>query len=154
MREIAHQHTRLRANWTQANRHAGGSNTVVVAATELASASSQIDRHSHTKTSLIGARRYRQRRRRRDASWLHTSCVRSYRPKLALVPPSMTEITEVISCRSMAFPEHDGKDSDLQDIGAHYVKGHDPKITLSRDKSFFRSIAVTSSPLPLSRFLT
>ena len=91
MREIAHQHTRLRANWTQANRHAGGSNTVVVAATELASASSQIDRHSHTKTSLIGARRYRQRRRRRDASWLHASCVRSYRPKLALVPPSMTE---------------------------------------------------------------
>ena len=79
MREIAHQHTRLRANWTQANRHAGGSNTVVVAATELASASSQID-------------------------------------------------------------------SDLQDIGAPYVKGHDPKITLSRDKSFFRSASVTNSP--------
>ena len=48
----------------------------------------------------------------------------------------------------------DGKDSDLQEIGAPYVKGHDPKITLSRDKSFFRSVAVTNSPLPLSRFLT
>ena len=40
----------------------------------------------------------------------------------------------------------DGKDSDLQDIGAPYVKGHDPKITLSRDKSFFRSASVTNSP--------
>ena len=40
----------------------------------------------------------------------------------------------------------DGKDSDLQDIGAPYVKGHDPKITLSRDKSFFKSVPVTNSP--------
>ena len=105
MREIAHQHTRLRANWTQPDRHAGGSNTVVVATTVLSSASSKIDRHSHTKTSMTGARRWRHRRRRRDASWLHASCVRSYRPKLVLLPPSMTEIREVISCRSMAFPE-------------------------------------------------
>ena len=48
----------------------------------------------------------------------------------------------------------DSDDSDLQDIGGPYVRGHDPKITLSRDKSFFRSVAVTNSPLPLSRFLT
>ena len=40
----------------------------------------------------------------------------------------------------------DGKDSDLQDIGAPNVKGHDPKITLSRDKSFFKSVPVTNSP--------
>ena len=40
----------------------------------------------------------------------------------------------------------DSDDSDLQDIGGPYVRGHDPKITLSRDKSFFRSVAVTNSP--------
>ena len=40
----------------------------------------------------------------------------------------------------------DSDDSDLQDIGGPYVRGHDPKITLSHDKSFFRSVAVTNSP--------
>ena len=100
MREIAHQHTRLRANWTQANRHAGGSNTVVVAATELASASSQIDRHSHLR----------------------------------------------VETQMLVDGDGDGKDSDLQDIGAPYVKGHDPKVTLSRDKIFFRTVSVRNSP--------
>ena len=36
---------------------------------------------------------------------MNASCVRSHRPKLVLVSPSMTEIREIISCRSMAFPE-------------------------------------------------
>ena len=40
----------------------------------------------------------------------------------------------------------DSDDSDLQDIGGPYVRGHDPKITLSRGKSFFRSVAVMNSP--------
>ena len=54
----------------------------------------------------------------------------------------------------MVDGDGDGKDSDLQDIGAPYVKEHDPKIILSRDKRFFRSALVTNSPLPLPRFLT
>ena len=40
----------------------------------------------------------------------------------------------------------DRDDSDLRVRGEPYVRGHDPKITLSRNKSFFRSVAVTNSP--------
>ena len=40
----------------------------------------------------------------------------------------------------------DRDDSDLRVRGEPYVRGHDPKITLSRDRSFFSSVAVTNSP--------
>ena len=40
----------------------------------------------------------------------------------------------------------DRDDSNLRVRGEPYVRGHDPKITLSRDKSFFRIAAVTNSP--------
>ena len=40
----------------------------------------------------------------------------------------------------------DRDDSDLRVRGEPYVRGHDPKITFSRDKSFFRSVAVRNSP--------
>ena len=48
----------------------------------------------------------------------------------------------------------DDDDRDLQDIGGPCMKGHVPKITLRLDKSFFRSVAVTNPPPPLSRFQT
>ena len=40
----------------------------------------------------------------------------------------------------------DRDDGDLRVRGEPYVREHDPKITLSRAKSFFRSVAVTNSP--------
>ena len=52
-----------------------------------------------------------------------------------------------VRTETQTLVDGDGDDSDLQDIGGPFVKGHDPQITLSRDKSFIRSAAVANSPL-------
>ena len=50
MRETAHQHTMLRASWTQSNRHAGGSTAVIEAATVLARANPRRQRRREAET--------------------------------------------------------------------------------------------------------
>ena len=107
MREIAHHHTRLRAKWTQAARHTGSSATAIVAATVLASASSKIDRGAQTQRHTQTQKRTQ---RHADNRCKHLRA----------------------ETQMLVVGDGDGKDSDLQDIGAPYVKGHDPKITCEK----------------------
>ena len=48
----------------------------------------------------------------------------------------------------------DGDGNEQEEAGSTDARGRDPKITLSRDKSFFRRAAIATYPLPLFRFLT